>query len=389
MLKNWVVKSSTGSHFDFLDGLRGLAILMVVFYHTIYFNPQSGSFVQTIGRFIGAGWMGVPVFFVLSGFLISYPMFLRSFQNKTPASLREYALRRVAKIIPPFYLSLVVFAIWYSCLNHVPGAAMTALRWAFGIPNLALERTEFNGVYWSLIVEVQFYILLPVLFAVLGRLKYRLLGPFIFTVMLVVPWLARCLNWQPGLSTSELNFLMARFPCKLDYFSWGVFFAWLHAGNLFAQRTRERIAVLGIVGVCLLLALMMAWAHLLRTQQIQDHPTFCYTNLFELGLGLAGFLMLFLIYDPSQWLTRILCLPWLRFTGIVSYEWFLFHQPVVQGFHDLIGKTSGNVALYLLVVFAPLALTYCFSVLLYQHFSLPIMQRLRGKTGQQKLAAPI
>src|SRR6267378_5946985 len=74
-MKQWEVKSSTGKHFDVLDGIRGIAILMVVVVHTFYVNPKSGLLLRTIGDLIGTGGTGVPIFFVLSGFLISYPFF--------------------------------------------------------------------------------------------------------------------------------------------------------------------------------------------------------------------------------------------------------------------------------------------------------------------------
>jgi peptidoglycan/LPS O-acetylase OafA/YrhL len=73
----------------------------------------------------------------------------------------------------------------------------------------------------------------------------------------------------------------------------------------------------------------------------------------------------------------VLSLGWLRFTGIVSYEWFLFHGPFVQWFHSHIGATHGNVAAYLARTVLPLVLSFGFSVLVYRYFSLPILNRVR------------
>jgi hypothetical protein len=74
-LKRWEILPSTGGHLDVLDGLRGVAILLVVSYHALYTNPASGLLSRLAGDVFTAGWMGVPIFFVLSGFLISYPFF--------------------------------------------------------------------------------------------------------------------------------------------------------------------------------------------------------------------------------------------------------------------------------------------------------------------------
>lgn len=385
MLRDWIPRSSTGRHFDCLDGLRGLAIVMVVLYHSIYYNPQGSQTLQIMGWTAGAGWMGVPIFFVLSGFLISYPMFLKSRQGDGTFYPRGYAVKRFAKIIPPFYLSLIVFGLWKSQVEHQEGVAKAAWLWAAGIPNLVQENHDLNASYWSLIVEAQFYVMLPLLFAVFRSLPYRRLGLGIFFVLLVVPWVARYLAWRDGMGLAEIDFRMARFPCKLDFFAWGVLFAWLFSGNLLAGWPRQRVANLGFLGLGLLGAAVAAWAGLIHLIQVHEHPSLLVINAFQLSLGLAGFFMLFFVFDPDNWGARIFSAPWLRFTGIISYEWFLFHQPVVHWAHATVGATKGSVWLYFLVVFVPLMATYVFSAFLYRYFSFPIMQRLRG-TRPEKIA---
>jgi len=361
-----------------------MAILMVVLYHS---DPNSSAPFMNTGRPTGAGWMGVPIFFVLSGFLISYPMFLRSLQGEAIPWPPGYALKRVAKIVPPFYLSLVIFLIWYRYLNHESGLVSLALKWAVGLPNFVPDKRELNGVYWSLIVEVQFYVLLPILFAVFRKLQYRTLGIMIFGLMLTVPGLVRYLTWKPDTELATVNFLMARFPCKLDFFGWGVMFAWLFAGKLLAHDTPRRLANVGYAGICLLIVMIAAWAHLIRVERIHEHPTLLNINLFEYGLGLAGFLMLFFVYDPTQWGARFFSNHWLRFTGIISYEWFLFHQPVVRTYFSWVGAPYGNVLSLANVIIAPALATYIFSAFIYRYFSLPIMRRLRDKSASKKLPA--
>ena len=119
--KSWEIQSSTGSHFHVLDGLRGVAILLVVSYHTLYTNPaHDGLSAQLAGYAINAGWMGVPIFFVLSGFLISYPFFQKRVDNPQFWYQRGYASRRLAKILPPFYLSIILFMGFYWWQFHDP-----------------------------------------------------------------------------------------------------------------------------------------------------------------------------------------------------------------------------------------------------------------------------
>ena len=67
-LKRWEITTSTGSHFDVLDGLRGMAILLVVAFHTLYVNPAWGFLARLFNwGIIQAGWMGVPVFLCCPG----------------------------------------------------------------------------------------------------------------------------------------------------------------------------------------------------------------------------------------------------------------------------------------------------------------------------------
>lgn len=72
-LQSWHVSPSFNRDYDLIDGLRGIAILLVLGGHHIYVNPLSGSLARFVGGVFRAGGFGVTVFFALSGFLISWP----------------------------------------------------------------------------------------------------------------------------------------------------------------------------------------------------------------------------------------------------------------------------------------------------------------------------
>ena len=135
-LNRWEIVPSTGSHFDALDGLRGVAILLVVAFHALYVNPADGLLVRMFNwGVILPGWMGVPIFFVLSGFLISYPFFQQRAANTRFWHPRGYFRRRAAKILPPFYLSILLFLGFYWWQFHDPAYLGSALKWATGLGN--------------------------------------------------------------------------------------------------------------------------------------------------------------------------------------------------------------------------------------------------------------
>jgi peptidoglycan/LPS O-acetylase OafA/YrhL len=378
-LKQWEVRSSTGKHFDVLDGIRGVAILMVVAYHTFYTNPSGGLLTHTIGGLIGTGWLGVPIFFVLSGFLISFPFFRERASDTQSWYQKGYARRRIGKIIPPFYLSIILFTLYYFLRYSNPTYLHAAWEFALGLTNFIRPPAEFYAPYWSLIVEAHFYFLLPFLFLFTRGLKPRAAAIVIFSVLLVLPLAIRELTWPETISKGSVQFSISRFPCALDYFAWGVLFGGIFVSLSTKWDKFRGLSRLGYAGFGLLILVILFWAVPARNWDLIDHPARWSTELFHIYLpSIATFLMLFFVFDPEGIGSRVFGHPWLRFTGIISYEWFLFHQPVVVLFSEIFGNTHGNILLYLCKTALPLALTYGFSVLVYRYFSYPLLNRIRG-----------
>jgi len=377
-IKQWEVQSSTGKHFDVLDGIRGVAILMVVAFHTFYTNPESGAALRAIGGIIGTGWIGVLIFFVLSGFLISYPFFRKRAADTGFWYQTGYTRRRVGKIIPPYYLSIAMFALYYFLRFSDTAYLQTALQWALGLPNFLPTPLRFNASYWSLIVEVHFYLVLPFLFLLTRGLKPRHTAALLFFILFAVPLVARQLTWPEDALYKDVVFLMSRFPCQLDFFAWGVLFSGVFV-SLSAVRDEVRaLSLFGYAGLVLLVASLGFWAFWTHLFDIRGHPARWSTEVFHLLPSASAFLMLFFVFDPKCVGSRFLAHPALRFVGIVSYEWFLFHQPVVYLFQDIFGHTRGNLIFYILKTILPLALTFGLSVVVYRYFSLPLMNRMRG-----------
>ncbi len=394
-IKKWEILPSTGRHFDLLDGLRGIAILMVVCYHDFYVNPQSGLLVRCIGWLNDRGGVGVQIFFILSGFLISLPFFKVRKTDISSWYVKGYARRRVAKIIPPFYFSLVVLTVYYLLRFSNPEYIWVAFRWAAGIYNFTPQTLYFNGVYWSLVVEVQFYLLLPLLFWLTSKLCARRRLIIIFGLFFFVPLLVRELTWpsdltlagakaQIGLTPSEFtSFLMSRFPCQIDYFAWGILFAGVWSaippeGLSVPKNGMRFFSLLGYVGVIMIITSLVLGVVWTAQFDVISHPARWMVESDHLLIGVSGFLLLFFLFDPQCFGARLLSTQWLRFVGVVSYEWFLFHQPVIFLFRELCPKTHGNAILYLVKTIMPAGLSFLLAVLLYRYFSLPIMNRVRA-----------
>ena len=112
---------------------------------------------------------------------------------------------------------------------------------------------------------------------------------------------------------------------------------------------------------------------------IRAHVTRWSLEISHLLPAVAVMLMLFFVFDPRSLGARFLSMGWLRFTGIISFEWFLFHGPIINWFariHN--GPTHGSACLaYAWRTVLPMALTFGLAVLVYRYFSLPILNRVR------------
>jgi peptidoglycan/LPS O-acetylase OafA/YrhL len=157
-------KPKTSLHIPSLDGLRAVSFAIV-------FVAHSGL------QWIVPGGFGVTVFFFLSGFLITTLMRLEHDRTGT-VSLRAFYLRRVLRILPPFYLVLVL-ADTLAVVKLLPGGleSRVALAQVLHYSNYWFAHHGYEGaaagtvVYWSLAVEEHFYLLFPLLYLVVRRLR--------------------------------------------------------------------------------------------------------------------------------------------------------------------------------------------------------------------------
>src|SRR5437899_7959787 len=135
-----------------LDLLRALAIIVVVIYHAALFG------FKLPGRVDRFGWIGVDLFFVLSGYLIGGQLLAPLARNR-PIDLRRFFARRAFRIIPAYFVILAIYFLLPSWREY---AEMSPL-WKFlaSVQNIGLHGGTAFSHAWSLAVEDQFYLLLP------------------------------------------------------------------------------------------------------------------------------------------------------------------------------------------------------------------------------------
>ena len=163
------------------DFVRALACLMVVAHHVAQrvapeALPPEGMWAA-MGVTMGA--FGVAAFFVLSGYLLSRPFWLALDNNDRMPSLRTYAIRRAARILPGFWLALTVTFLLSFTVLRVPFDGILVLRYLSGLflvsgfHWLTWFPVEFNGPLWSLGAEIISYAALPICLALLFKLPFR------------------------------------------------------------------------------------------------------------------------------------------------------------------------------------------------------------------------
>lgn len=366
-LDAWHVNPSVNREYDFIDGLRGIAILMVVTTHYFYINPNSGSFLHFLEGMNSTGGYGVTIFFALSGFLISWPFWKRKVNDAPDVIPPGYGWRRFVKIYPPLALSIIVLTPVYIFRTHDWSFLKLAMQWLCGLGFLMPVSHKLNGVMWSLVVEVQFYLLLPAVFLALKRLSAKFCLWIMTIVFLLVPVLTYLVMGFSPVFDPEIN---SYFPSGLDSFYLGILVAGLdNMGAL--KKSWSRIGDLG-VGMLLAVVLVAGCLGIYSERIVENY------GVRWLAKIAAGCLLCY-VADPRNPRARLLCAPWLRWFGIISYEWYLFHQPVIFWMRQSCGPAGGNVLKFAFIIGLPLVASLGFSALVYRYFSLPILKYGRGR----------
>jgi peptidoglycan/LPS O-acetylase OafA/YrhL len=177
----------TDKKFTGLDHLRALAISLVFLFHYSFY--QHPAWME---RFSGFGWCGVDLFFVLSGFLISNQLFAE-WQNKHQVSLPVFYLKRAFRILPPYFFVLLIY-IFVPAFHEREKLAPLWKMFTF-TQNYGQNIRDFGTFShaWSLCVEEQFYLVLPLLLILIFSTGLRRLSgwfvPGIFLLTLMLRWI--------------------------------------------------------------------------------------------------------------------------------------------------------------------------------------------------------
>lgn len=322
-----------------LDGVRGLAIVLVMIEHT-HLAPFHG------------GGLGVDLFFVLSGFLIS-GLLLAEFERSRGLDIRRFYYRRGLRLLPALLVVVAATtAVALAYRDSQMGRATLAMapKTLFYVANLGwtdVGNPSLLAHTWSLSVEEQFYLVWPL--ALLLLLRTRLSRSALVGVALAAAGLAtvtRTVSYLIGPDTPEhFGRWYFRTDTKIDALLLGCAIALLLASDLPHRRWFARLPV-GAVGVASLTALLavIPWVH-------QTRATFM-VQLSVFRLAAAGLVLAFVVGRAPSWLEQAFSTRWLRFTGILSYSLYLWHFPVFALSQDRLGRSLKSLMVELPVTLA-------------------------------------
>ena len=373
-----------------LDGMRALAVLAVMVYHAN-------------SAWLPGGFLGVEMFFVISGYLITL-LLIGEHERTGTVSLREFYARRARRLLPALFVLLIGLSIYTALfkrdvLGQLRGDVIAALTYISNWYQIWVgQGYTATGDFaplrhlWSLAVEEQFYLVWPLVMIALMRLGRRRLpelAPWLFLAALAITVLTAVLVPQGAISTCEVTpdaywKLGERCISKLDFVYLGTFTraSGVLLGGAFALLWRpvavmrgplrpkghlvDLVALAGLVG----LAALCWYLHIVTPEGVDPW-------LFRGGFFLTGLTTLALIAGVTHrgaWAGPILGNPVLLWIGVRSYGIYLFHWPIYQIIRGVAGRAL-TVAEFALA----LALTAVVAEASYRFVEMPIRRRHVGR----------
>lgn len=308
-----MLRDDQQKHVTELDGVRGMAILMVVCFH--YFPTMDIA---------SSGWMGVDLFFALSGYLITGRLLLT--RSSGDYFLRFYR-NRILRIFPLYYLVLLVFYAAVFLLaktehmgrlafytEHAPGFFFFAENWTFIRHGLPAD--GYLNHFWSLAIEEQFYLVWPLIIYFISSEKMRLIS---FAGILAAGILIRLFIYEYGLTENE-HILYFNTFCRMDSFVMGAALCQFKiSGNLISEKWLPLLKTL--VAAILIGSIIL---YLNADYFISVKRIFGYSCISAFCTGI-----IWIATDRRHRLSVLFNNRVLRYCGKISYGLYIFHWPVL------------------------------------------------------------
>ncbi|MFL5826598.1 MAG: acyltransferase family protein [Thermoleophilaceae bacterium] len=354
-----------------LDGLRGVAALSVLVYHVwLYTTVDSGHPRTWHDHVLRQGYLGLVLFFVLSGYLLYSPWLRASLERHRAPALGRYVRSRFARIAPGYYVAVAGASVLMLTANHAPGTKLIdfsqlplflvfAQNWS---PHTLLR---LDPPMWTLAIEASFYVALPLIgFTAIRFARTRRHQLALIAGLIAVGVVTR------GVTAGHAarDPLLWSLPAYIDYFACGM----LAAAGVH-RRTIGSPASWALIGLgAALVAANATWHAALKDtvtlQAFQDLP------------AALGFAALISVAAASRERRRFLASRPLEGLGRISYGLYLWHLPVIVWMRGH-GLFPNDLVLALAAVLPPALVVAAASWSLVER---PALERARGQNGQRR-----
>lgn len=356
-------------HLKSLDGIRGIAILMVFFFH---YYPRSAR--NPVGLLAGLGWLGVDLFFTLSGFLITGILYDTVSQ---PNFFQNFYMRRALRLMPVYLVMVGVVLCVSCCFGEYPNWwAIPFFLYGSNIVNNLRISTGIGhldtGHLWSLALEEQFYLLwAPAVFLLKSRPRiiWGCIAGSAFAILL------RFVLAVPAIARAFPIFPYYQLPTRLDSLLLGGLLAMLVRGSKGAAFTRPLYLRIGALAGLATIALCALKAH---TSYWNSQPMILF-GYFSAAVAFFSIISLALL--PSTWTNHVGSYAPLRFLGRYSYGLYLWHQLPATLFFRFTARCEAMIPIpfvggtlgFLLL----LAISVAFAMASYHVIELPFLRLKR------------
>jgi len=297
-------------YYPALDGLRGVAILLVVFVHNFWFV-----------NYFMFGWLGVDLFFVLSGFLIT-DILLHTLNN--PSFLKNFYFRRILRIFPIYFLLLIICFLILPQLHflHLEIDYYTSNQfwfwtyiqnWLFIFKELKGDRILLHT--WSLAVEEQFYLVWPIAIILIKKPK-KLLA--VATVVLIATGISRYVVWH--MKIEDFAYVSLYTFTRIDGLCIGCMLSLL-------MRINPEFLKKYTAAIVLLMAGINFGFYIINTQNANTLPYLAIAGYTTFAV-LFGLLVHEVVTGDTKIINRLLDISILKFFGKISYGLYVFHWPI-------------------------------------------------------------
>ncbi|MGE7218840.1 acyltransferase family protein [Priestia koreensis] len=338
-----------------LDGLRALAVLAVIVYHL--------NLTWAMG-----GFLGVDIFFVLSGYLIT-SIILPAKGEELSFKLKDFWISRIRRLLPAAYVMIMTTMAWVvlfkgDLLSKVRGDAIASLFYSSNWWFIFHKVSYFDSFgspsplknLWSLAIEEQFYLLWPLLLiAGLALFKSRLKFAIVVLIGAVGSAVAMGMMYEPGMDPSRIYYGTDTRSFELLI---GCFLALIWPMKRLSTKKLPKVpqASLNIIG-CVTLLVTLASFYV-----INEYQSFVYQGgMFLFCLNAA--VLIACVVHPSSFIGKVLSWKPLRWIGTRSYGIYLWHYPVIvlgTPIREIGNPVYWHIVVQLLIVFVLAEWSYRF-----------------------------